>query len=77
MDFSYWKWQPYGEKVKTSSNDPQLYHDARNWVWENRKDLVEVSCRGTEDIEPEPIQCVRDMLQGYRDYARLHGLESR
>jgi hypothetical protein len=63
--------------VETSSNDPQLYHDARDWVWENRKALVRAPCRGTENVEPDPFECVRNMLQGYREYARLNGLEPR
>lgn len=63
--------------VETSSNDPQLYLDARKWVWENRKDLVQASCEGADDVKPNPAQCVRDMLQGYEEYARNNGLEPR
>jgi hypothetical protein len=63
--------------VETSSNDPQLYHNARAWVWENRADLVESSCRGTDLAAPDPGQCAQGMLQGYREYARLMGLEPR
>ena len=65
------------QSVETSSNDPRLYHDARDWVWEKRKDLVQESCRGTEDVKPDPMLCVRGMLRGYREYARLNGLEPR
>ncbi len=65
------------EGVETSSNDPQLYHDARDWVWGNRADLVQLPCRGAENVEPDPGQCVRAMLAGYREYARLKGLEAR
>ncbi len=59
--------------VETSSNDPQLYHDARKWVREQRKELVEESC----ELEPNPDRCVRGMLTGYREYAKLKGLEAR
>lgn len=65
------------EAVATSSNDPQLYHDARGWVWENRKDLVQIPCRGAKTIDPDPGHCVRAMLAGYREYARVMGLEAR
>jgi len=63
--------------VETSSNDPQLYLDARKWVKANREDLVQTSCEGAEGVEPNPVQCVRDMLQGYKEYARNNGLEPR
>jgi hypothetical protein len=63
--------------VETSSNDPQLYLDVREWVWENHKDLVQTSCEGAEAVKPNPVQCVRDMLQGYKEYARNNGLEPR
>lgn len=63
--------------VETSSNDPQLYHDARDWVWAHRRDWVERPCRGGGDTAPDPVQCVHNMLKGYRDYARLEGLTPR
>ena len=63
--------------VETSSNDPKLYHDARDWVWENRKDWVQQPCKGSADSEPDPEQCVGGMLDGYRDYARLNAITPR
>ena len=55
--------------VETSSNDPERYHDARDWTWTNREDLVQAPCKGTPELEPDPHQCVRAMLQGYVEYA--------
>ena len=63
--------------VETSSNDPKLYHDARDWVWENRKEWVEQPCKGSADAAPDPGQCVGGMLRGYRDYARVKALTPR
>ena len=63
--------------VETSSNDPQLYHDARDWVWENRGDTVEAACKGSPGTAPDPGRCVSNMLEGYREYARLNSLEPR
>ena len=63
--------------VETSSNDPQLYHDARGWVWENRRDWVEQPCNGSSDTASNPRQCVSNMLKGYREYARMNALEPR
>jgi len=63
--------------VETSSNDPQLYHDARDWVWENRREWVAQPCEGSPDVAPNPGQCVSNMLKGYREYARLNALKPR
>ena len=63
--------------VATSSNDPELYHDARDWVWENRRDLVGQACDGDSGATPDPKGCVRNALEGYREYARLNGLTPR
>ena len=63
--------------VETSSNDPQLYHDARGWVWENRGETVETACKGSASTAPDPDRCVKNMLKGYREYASLNDLEPR
>ena len=63
--------------VETSSNDPQLYHDARGWVWENRGETVATACKGSAGTAPDPDRCVKNMLKGYREYARLNDLEPR
>lgn len=63
--------------IATSSDDPQLYHDARAWVWENRREWVEQPCNGSPDTAADPGLCVSSMLKGYREYARLNGLKPR
>ena len=63
--------------VETSSNDPDLYHDARDWVWENRREWVEQPCDGSDDTPSDPEQCVTNMLKGYREYASLNALKPR
>ena len=35
----------------------------------NSEDLVQAPCKGTPELEPDPHQCVRAMLQGYVEYA--------
>jgi hypothetical protein len=56
--------------VETSSNDPQVYHDARAWVQEHRNNLIEGPC----DVSPEvglrltPGLCAEAMTQGYLDF---------
>jgi hypothetical protein len=63
--------------VETSSNDPALYHDARDWVWKHRTDWVEEACKGSDGMPPNPERCVTSMLKGYREYARLNELQPR
>jgi hypothetical protein len=55
--------------VKTSSDDPQIYHDAKDWVRANLTDLIEVPCRGYFDGGPTPGDCARAMAEGYSQFA--------
>jgi hypothetical protein len=55
--------------VKTSSDDPQIYFDAKNWVRANLADLIEVPCRGYFDGGPTPGDCARAMAEGYAQFA--------
>jgi hypothetical protein len=54
----------------TSSNDPQVYIDARTWVQENRPDLVAEPCE--RDLETgvrlTPGLCAVAMRQGYLEF---------
>jgi len=54
--------------VDTSSNDPELYHEAKAWVQENRPELIESPCEGIWDGGPTPGDCVRAMVQGYAEF---------
>jgi hypothetical protein len=56
--------------VTNSSNDPQAFYDAREWVRENRPELIELPCTGYFDGGPTPGDCVRAMVSGYTEYAR-------
>ena len=51
--------------IATSSNDPSLFHEARKWVRENRPELVEAPC---DKATNAPGDCVRAMVQGYREF---------
>jgi hypothetical protein len=63
--------------VETSSNDPDRYHDAREWTQKNRSELIEPHCAGSDQGASDPYRCVQGMLLGYRDYARIHHLTPR
>ena len=54
--------------VETSSNDPQVFYDAENWVRENRPELIREPCRGYRDGGPTPGKCVQAMVQGYAEF---------
>ena len=63
--------------IETSTNDPQVYHEARDWVWENQHDLVGEVCDGDSGATPDPAQCVTNVLERYREYAQIEGLTPR
>ena len=56
-------------RVTNSSNDPQAYYDAEEWVRTNRPKLIELPCEGFFDGGPTPGDCVRAMVSGYAEYA--------
>ena len=62
--------------VRTSSNDPQAYHDARQWVRDNRPELIEEPCRGYFDGGPTPQACVRAMARGYAEFAASESIQN-
>jgi len=55
--------------VTNSSNDPQAYYDAEEWVEENRPELIEEPCKGFFDGGLTPGDCVRAMVRGYSEFA--------
>ena len=57
--------------VTTSSNDPPLFHEARDWVRQNRPQLLEEPCRGIWEGGPTPGDCVRAMVKGYAEFIAL------
>lgn len=56
-----------------SSNDPQAYWDAEEWVRSNRPNLIEQPCAGFFDGGPTPGDCVRAMVRGYSEFAQTAG----
>ena len=67
----------YISQIKTSTDDPKLYHDAYKWVMENQGEQVRPACKGNKDVKPSPSRCVKLMLLGYQEYARVQGLKPR
>ena len=55
--------------VETSSNDMQIYFDARDWVLAELPELVGEACEGFFNGGSTPNECARLMAEGYRRYA--------
>lgn len=54
--------------VKTSSNDPDVYYEAKEWVKKNRPDLIEKACEGIWNGGPTPCECVQGMIKGLGEF---------
>jgi hypothetical protein len=54
--------------VKTSSNDLDVYYEAKEWVNKNRPDLVEKACDGIWEGGPTPCECVLGMIKGFAEF---------
>lgn len=54
--------------VQTSSNDPDMYHQAKEWVKKNRPELIEVPCLGIWEGGPTPCECVKSMVKGFIEF---------
>jgi hypothetical protein len=54
--------------VSTSSNDPDLYYAAKDWVKENKNDLIEVPCEGIWEGGPTPCDCIKGMIKGFGEF---------
>ncbi|MEO2196302.1 MAG: hypothetical protein ABGY72_09450 [bacterium] len=55
--------------VETSSNDLQVFWDAREWINEEHPELLRVPCRGLFDGGPTPGACIRAMVEGFAKFA--------
>ena len=55
--------------VSTSSNDPAQYYQAKEWVKENRPELIQIPCNGIMEDGNTPCECVQAMVRGFAEYA--------
>ena len=56
-------------KVDTSSNDQEIYYQARQWVEANMPEVVEGPCANPNTPEGTPGDCARAMTAGYAAFA--------
>lgn len=58
-------------KIKTSSNDLDVYYEAKEWVSKNRPDLVEKACEGIWAEGDTPCECVLGMIKGFEEFVKV------
>jgi hypothetical protein len=54
--------------IRTSSNDPQMFHDANEWVRSNRAELFKKNCSIFSGPGATPCECVKTFVQGFADF---------
>ncbi len=54
--------------IKTSSNDPDLFYEAKEWVKQNRPELIEEPCEGIWEGGPTACECVKAMVEGFAEF---------
>ncbi|GEM_PF-71957 len=59
-------------RVSNTSNDPEMFHEAKAWVKQHRPDLIKVPCKGIWEDGKTPCECIRAMVEGFREYRKVH-----
>lgn len=54
--------------VRTTSNDPPVFEEALQWIGRERPSVLEGPCQGFFAGGPTPGDCVRAVVQGFRDF---------
>jgi len=57
--------------VETSSNDPDVYYEAKEWVKQNRPHLIEKPCEGIWNGGPTPCECIQGMIKGFVEFRAI------
>jgi hypothetical protein len=57
--------------VETSSNDPDVYYEAKEWVKQNRPELIEKPCEGIWAGGPTPCECILGMIKGFKEFVAI------
>ena len=62
----------YIKSVKTSSNDPDLFYEAKQWVRMNLAELVKEPCNREKKEGPTPCECVQATVQGFSEFIAVN-----
>ncbi|NJK96396.1 MAG: hypothetical protein HC905_17105 [Bacteroidales bacterium] len=54
--------------VQISSNDPDMYFEAKEWVNQNLPELIEKPCEGIWKDGTTPCECVKAMVEGFTEF---------
>jgi len=63
--------------VETSSNDPEIYHQAKAWVQQNHPELVEKPCEGIWNGGSTPCECIHGYMKGFEDFINWRKVSSK
>lgn len=58
--------------VNTSSNDPDVYYEAKDWITQNRPKLIEKPCEDAWQGGLTPCECILATVEGLKEY-QAHG----
>ena len=58
--------------VDTSSNDPDSYYEAKEWVKNNMPELIDTECEGIWNGGPTPCECIQGYLAGFVEFVRTN-----
>jgi hypothetical protein len=54
--------------VQTTSNDLEIYYQAKEWVNKNRPELISKACEGIWEGGPTPCECAKGMITGFTQF---------
>jgi len=50
--------------IETTSNDPDLFYEAQDWIKQNRPELIEKACEGASTA----CECVKATVEGFVEF---------
>ena len=57
--------------VKTFSNDPDVYYEAKDWTRQNRPELIEKPCKDAWKGGSTPCECIKATIEGLKDFQAI------
>lgn len=54
--------------IETSSNDPDLFYEAKDWIKQNRPELIEKACEGLSTA----CECVNATVEGFIEFKQTN-----
>lgn len=54
--------------IETTSNDPDLFYEAKDWIKHNRPELIEKACEGAS----KACECVKATVEGFVEFKQTN-----